>query len=445
MSTGAPRSTLRKAGFALLASLLALVLLEGGLRVAAWVTGQDWRTPPLPEHDEYPVVCPVADGILKLCPEQGHGYERVRPEMFLQEADRPRVIVIGESFVFGLGIEESQAVPAQLEARLGGDAEVLNWGRCGSYAGRLVPAVRAAIELRPDLLVLAIGNNEHTMTSYYTGWPARHPVAFYSMSETLSRMQLFGVIGRILGGGLPKPSEAFERRVQLDDPVARAVYSARRRPPDLSQFEDTLADPEVTRLLELEQRLKERIYRVRLQDLVDVAQGADVPVVLATLPHRMRTPPVLSGVHDGDPERVRSLVQQLRQDDAALPEAVLREALAEDPRVALFLNAWGELMLSRGDHDAAAQAFLSQAEWDLVPDGTPSLNAIVRDVAVGRGCALVDLEPLSEGSLDPSSPMFLDRVHVDVQGAAMVARALEPVVRRQLGLGPTGQEGESQP
>jgi hypothetical protein len=111
----------------------------------------------------------------------------------------------------------------------------------------------------------------------------------------------------------------------------------------------------------------------------------------------------------------------------------------------LFLNAWGELMLSRGDHDAAAQAFLSQAEWDLVPDGTPSLNAIVRDVAVGRGCALVDLEPLSEGSLDPSSPMFLDRVHVDVQGAAMVARALEPVVRRQLGLGPTGQEGESQP
>ncbi len=445
MSRAAPRSTLRKLGFALVAALLALLLVEGGLRGLALVSGQDWRSVPLPEHGEYPVVCPVTEGILKLCPEDRHGYERVRPEMFLREAERKRVIVVGESFVFGLGIAEDEAPPAQLEALLGEEAEVLNWGRCGSYAGKLVPAVQAAVDLHPDLLVLAIGNNEHTMTSYYTGWPARHPVAFYTASEALGRLQLFGLLGRTVGGGLPRPSEAFERQVELDDPVARAVYSARRRPPDLSLFEDALADPEVTRLLEQEQRLKERIFRSRLRDLVTLAQDAGVPVVLATLPHRLRTPPALSGIHGGDPERVRTLVRRLGARGGSAPEETVRAGIEEDPRVAIFLNAWGELALARGDTARAAEAFMAQAEWDLVPDGTPSLNVIVRDLARERGCALVDLEPLALRSLDPSMPMFLDRVHVDAAGAALVAATLEPTVRAQLGLGPGAQDGGSPP
>jgi hypothetical protein len=445
VSRPAPRSLLRKLGFALLASLLALLLLEGGLWALALVLGTDWRSPPLPEHTDYPVTCPLAEGMLKLCPEDRHGYERVRPEMFLVEPEGARVIMIGESFVFGLGLAPSEAIPAQLEDRLEGQAEVLNWGRCGSYAGKLVPAVQAAVALEPDLLVLAIGNNEHTMTSYYTGWPARHPVAFYRLSEGLSCLQLFGLLGRALGGGLPTPSEAFERRVELDDPVARAAYSARRRPPDLSLFEDALADPQVTHLLEQEQRLKERIFAARLADLVGLARAAGVPVVLATLPHRLRTPPVLSGIHGGDPARVRALVREIDQDGVPVPEAVLREALAEDPRVSVFLNAWAEQRLSVGDTAGAVEAYRSQAEWELVPDGTPSLNAVVRDVAAARGCALVDLEPLSERSLDPSLPMFLDRVHVDPAGAALVAEALEPVVRAQLGLAPAAQDGETQP
>ncbi len=434
MSRAAGRGVGRKLGFALLASLLVLLLLEGGLRAAAWVAGQDWRSSPLPQHDPYAVVCEVGAGILRLCPEDKHHYERVRPEMFLAEAERQRVIVLGESFVFGLGIEEHEAVPAQLEERLGGEVEVLNWGRCGSYAGKLMPAVEAALALQPDLLVLAIGNNEHTMTSFYTGWPARHPVAFYSLSEALSRLQLFGLLGWAVGGGLPRPSEVYERRVELDDPVARKVYSARRRPPDLSLFEDSLAGPEVTGLLEQEQRLKERIYRQHLLRMVDLAHAADVPVVLATLPHRLRTPPVLSGIHDGDPERVRALVRELDLAGMPVPEGTVRAGLEEDPKVSVFLHAWGELALAEGDLERAAEAFRAQAEWDLVPDGTPSLNTIVREVAEGRGCALVDLEPLSHASLDPAEPMFLDRVHVDAAGAAVMAGALEPAVRSALEL-----------
>jgi len=441
VSGAASRSLSRKLGFALVAATLALGLVELGLRTVAWVAGQDWRSPPLPEHTDYPVVCPMGDEILRLCPEEGHGYERVRPEMFLERSEAPRVITIGESFVFGLGLDVQQAVPARLEERLGGQAEVLNWGRCGAYAGKLMPAVHAAIALDPDLIVLAIGNNEHTMTSFYTGWPARHPVAFYGVSEALGRLQLFGLLTRAIGGGLPQPSEVYELRVTLDDPVARAAYSARRRPPDLSLFEDALASPEVTRLLEQEQRLKERIFRNRLREMVDQIQAEGIAVVLATLPHRMRTPPVLSGIYDGDPDTVRRIARDLLQ-GGGRPERALSEGLSEDPKVAMFQHGWGEHMLSIGDRDAAIAAFRAQAEWDLVPDGTPGLNAIVREVAGERGCALADLEPLSQHSLDPSTPMFLDRVHVDEQGAVLMAEALEPVVRDQLGLGAVERGGD---
>jgi hypothetical protein len=435
-----PRSLGRKLAFGLLSAASFLLLLEGGLQAAARIAGQDWRSSPLPQHEPYPVVCPMDEEILTLCPEEGHGYERVRPEMFLADPGRPRAIVIGESFVFGLGIDLQQAFPAQLEDLLEGEAEVLNWGRCGSYAGKLMPAVEAALALEPELLVLAIGNNEHTMTSYYTGWPARHPVSFYRLSEALSRLQLFGVLGRALGGGLPRPSEAFERRVELDDPVARAVYSARRRPPDLSLFEDALATPEVTRLLEREQRLKERIYRDRLEEMVRRAQDVDVPVLLATLPYRLRTPPVLSGTHSGDPDTIRALVRQLRVGGGRPDEAALRQGLALDPRVAHFQYAQGELLLARGDRQAAAAAFRAQADWELVPDGTPSLEAIVREVAAQRGCGLVDLAQLSELSLDPSRGLFLDRVHVSAEGARRVAELLEAPVRSQLGLPPVPVE-----
>jgi nucleotide-binding universal stress UspA family protein len=294
--------------------------------------------------------------------------------------------------------------------------------------------VEAALALEPDLLVLAIGNNEHTMTSYYTGWPARHPVTFYRVSETLGSLQLYGLLGRALGGGLPKPSEAFERRVELDDPVARAVYSARRRPPDLSLFDDALASPEVTRLLEQEQRLKERIYRDRLEDMVRRAQDAGVPVLLATLPYRLRTPPVLSGVHGGDPDTVRALMRQLREGGGRPNEAAIRQGLELDPRVAHFQYAQGELLLARGDRAGAAAAFRAQADWELVPDGTPSLEAIVREVAADQGCGLVDLATLSELSLDPGRALFLDRVHVSAEGARLVAEAFEDPVRSQLGL-----------
>ncbi len=425
----------RKLLLAALTTVLVLALAEGSLWLVALLADRDWRLDPLPEHPPYDAVCQLDEEILYLCPEERFGHQRVRPEMFLREPDGVRVIAIGESFVHGLRLEAEDAWPAALERELGGDAEVLNWGRCGAYAGSLVSAVEGALALEPDLLVLAIGNNEHTMTSFYTGWPARHPVLFHCLSASLGRLQGYGLLARSLGAD-QRPQEKMEVGRSFDDPVEQAAYSARRRPPDLSSFEDGLASPEVTRLLEREQRLKERIFRARLDDLVRRAQDAGVPVLLATLPRDLRTRPVLSGVHGGDPARVRELVRAMSEEgDAPLEPELIQLGLDEDPGVAIFHFLEGQRLLALGQVSQAGEALRRAADWDLVPDSTPSLNAVVRDVAAARDLPLVDLAALSERVLAQrqDQAFFMDRVHVTAHGAEVVAAEVAPVVRGVVG------------
>ena len=86
---------IRKFFGGLLVALIILTALEGLGWVFAYVK-DDLRVPPLPGHPEYDVVCSWGD-MLKLCPDQGPSYERVRPEVFTSKSTQPRIIFIGES------------------------------------------------------------------------------------------------------------------------------------------------------------------------------------------------------------------------------------------------------------------------------------------------------------------------------------------------------------
>jgi len=162
------RSVARRLFQGLLVAGVVLVGVELCLWGVASALQLDWTVDPLPSHRDYQVICPVGDELISLCAEDGLGYERVRPEMFFGTADRPRVVAIGESFVHGYQLEREQAWPARLEQQLGGEVEVLNLGRCGSFASKLVPVVEAAVTIGADVAVLAMGNNEHTMSSFNT-------------------------------------------------------------------------------------------------------------------------------------------------------------------------------------------------------------------------------------------------------------------------------------
>ncbi len=427
------RSLPRSVMMACLVSALALALVEGSLRLVEAVARRDWTVSPLPDPPSYDVLC-ESGGYYVLCPDKGRDYERVRPERFAGKRDRPRVIAIGESFVYGLGLATGEAWPARLAALLPG-TEVLNFGRCGTYAGRLIPVLDAALAAHPDVVVLAVGNNEHTMTSYYTGWAGRHPLLTYALAQRLGSLRIYGLLHGLIDS--PHIAESFEAANPDATDVDRLVASARRRPPNLTGFGDPpLAGPEVTAALEEEQRLKERIFGDWMREMVRRTRAAGAVPILATLPVQLTTPPTLSGVHAGDAATVRALLAELSSGqyagDRRSRADVVSAGLREDPRVAEFLYADGMADLALGDEEAGAARLRDAVEWDMIPDITPSLNAIIRDVASTEGCALVDLDTLSDRALRDPAAMFLDRVHVDAAGADAVAALLAPSVKSAL-------------
>ena len=426
----------RRAALGLAVAVGVFAGIELALAALEALGGRPLRVDPLPGPAPIDVLCASGPDHWVLCPDQGAAYERVRPERFARSPTRPRVVVVGESFVYGLGLDAAAALPARLGEALGPDVEVLNFGRCGTYAGRLLPVVGAAIPARADLVVLAIGNNEHTMTTFFTGPAARRPLLAYRLLSTLGQWRLFGLLSRLAGAAAPAVESVEAPALQLRDAVDQRVYSARRRPPDLRLFPDGLADREVTRRLEEEQRLKEQIFEGHLRRMVRGLRGAGVQVVLATLPWDLRARPTLSGTLSTDETAVRQAFSALRAatdaPDGPQARAAIDALLQADRTVAAAWSARGDAAFAQGDTGAAVDAWRAAADHDLVPDATPRINAAIAAVAADEGVPLADLHALSEiGVADPGL-LWLDKVHTNAAGATALAQALAPTVRAAL-------------
>ena len=364
-----------------LVSLVLLFAIESLFWLAATVLSADWRVDPLPSPPDYEVICSSSEGRLTLCPDRGPQYERVRPEIFYKQALGPRIITIGESFVYGLGLEASESWPAQLQQQIGG-VEVLNFGRCGTYASRLLPIFKAAVDLSPELIILSTGNNEHTMTSFYAGPAGRHPMTMYKVSKWFGRSQLYGALFRLIAKGEVRFQESFtEIPKQYSNPSDKLAYAARRRPPDLSMFTDSLAPKAVTAILEEEQRLKEMIFRDHLLEMIALASDANIPLLLTTLPRDFLAPPVLSGLYDESESSVRKALKMLEHRDPNKSTTSVDDGLTLAPQNAHLLYERGMIELANGNEKSAIEWIEQSNSWDLVPDATPEINEIIRQLA----------------------------------------------------------------
>ena len=239
----------------LLANLMVLATLELALWVVAMTTGHEARVPPpLPAVEAKKAICPTKSGEgLRLCASDADGGARAWDVPFKRAPGKPRIIVIGESFVHGFRLEREKAWPARLEHHLGGKFEVLNFGVCGSEIAGLEPVIEAASELKPRLLILAIGNNEYTMAPYYGGLVGRYPALFYDAGELMSASRVYGALRRwvlpgiagYLPSGVPEDGGGGAGKMQ------KYVDALHGRPPrNLHLFPDMVADPDVTAFLE---------------------------------------------------------------------------------------------------------------------------------------------------------------------------------------------------
>jgi lysophospholipase L1-like esterase len=424
---------IRKLILGLLVAFAGLGVLEIILWISATAMSTDWRVDPLPEHPKYDVLCPLGD-MLRLCPDQGPNYERVRPEVFFPIKDKPRIITVGESFVYGLGLPSEQSWPGFLNQQFGGDVEVINMGRCGTYASRLVPIMEAAISLDPDAIILSTGNNEHTMTSFYTGPLGRSPLKSYQTSKVLGRFQLYGLLFRSISGPDIKFKESFtEAPRNFDNELDQKAYAARRRPPDMTQFPDALANTSVTNILEEEQRLKEMIFHDHLQAMIDMTLEADIPLILTTLPRDMAVPPVLSGIHVENEDEVRRIATALLERNPESQEDWVSNGLAVDNKVSLFLYEKAMIHLRNGENEEAIRSIRENMSWELIPDATPEINNIIRESAKDNALALIDLDIYAEAYLSNPQEIFLDKVHVNARGAQEIAQGIAPILAEKIG------------
>ena len=452
-----PRSALRRLLMGLVVTVGFFVGLELLLALAHAVTGLELRRrDPLTRDAATPVLCRTdRPGELRLCPNEGGFYEKTRSRSFLQKPDKKRIVAVGESFVFGLGYAEAQSWPGLLEAQLGEGVEVLNFGRCGSESTGLMPTVRAAMELQPDVLLLAIGNNEYTMTPFYSGWLGRNPRRAHHVLRVLGRVHIYGLLQTILGERIPRAA-ATEIRELGSHPHRAAIEAVHRggRGPTNPAFPMSVVDPELSEILEGSKDVAELLHKERLEVMIEWAQERGVQVVMVALPRDLRARPRLSGSFGVDGDALRERITEIsplqrwragpsggdRGPGVTTWAGAAQEAVAWAPRSAHLQWHLGAARWMQGERAAAIAAWVEAWQWDLSPDSTPAINRNIRELAEEHGLPLVELDVLGISWMEQEGWYYdhppgdgelagrHDPIHVGPDGAAAAAAAAAEVV-----------------
>jgi len=85
---------------------------------------------------------------------------------------------------------------------------------------------------------------------------------------------------------------------------------------------------------------------------------------------------------------------------------------------------------NNGDLPEAIQWIEASTSWDLIPDSTPEINQIIRDIAKKEEIPLVDLDRYAQKYFLQPSDIFLDKVHVNQRGANEIAELVSADIRR---------------
>ena len=229
----------------------------------------------------------------------------------------------------------------------------------------------------------------------------------------MGQFQMYGGLSRLIGTSEVRIEETFDRvERHFDDEIDRKVFAARRRPPDLSVFSNGLASADVRAVLEEEQRLKEMIFADQLQTIVTLIQAKHIPLMLTTLPQEAFIPPALSGTQRENDEPIRKAMMELDYE----------QGLLLDSQVALFHFEHAQQLWRKGKKEEAVHAFERSVSFDLVPDSTPEINQIIRDMARKNQVPLMDLRQMAWQYAGNPRDFFLDSVHVNAQGAQTIGK-----------------------
>jgi len=283
------------------------------------------------------------------------------------------------------------------------------------------------------------------MSPYYSGFPGRHPMTTQRILETLGRTATFGLMKSVLG---PRAPDLFGRQLTtlVGHPMEKELQALHGRPADTRMFKNALVGREATALLEETKSLARRFYELRMAGMIRYAQQRGVHVILATLPRAPAMAPLLSGLHSADREEVDTLYTHLRsvepqlasmgaRTDMSQYEVLIDQVLEKDDKIALARYLSGLRHLSKGNREKGLEDLYAAVEWDLVPDITPSINAIIEDLSDRYDTPLLNLIPITEEHIQSPYRYMLDSIHINRRGGAHIgayaAEQMRPALETQ--------------
>ena len=337
--------------------------------------------------------------------------------------DKPagkRILVFGASAAFGEMFTEFAAFPGHAQRVLRTAApdhivEVLNLAHGGMGSRQVKEMVyRALSHDRPDLVIVYSGNNEYHELRALKAASGHYDPAAELLRRRMNKSYLYRQLRDLVAPSqnILAPPEGVEWL-----PIGRL---------------DVLVDDD-------DRALGRLLYKEHLEDIVALAQEADVPVLLTTVATNLR-----DHMDNATPGQVATEAEHQLHGmgeivDKTSPEAFLAQANALSPQLQAegAQHRLAHLLLRAKQPQTAFEAFEQSEALALRPmQADKHLRAVVRDVGQRTDTPVCDLSAAMAASAAdgvPGKTEFIDHCHPTAKGHRRLGYALaQCIVDQQL-------------
>ena len=396
-------------------SLSAFVVLELGLRVAGLGEIREADVPAIGFEATYPLfeLNEVGDRFKIAESRQAYFY----PDSFAAQksSDEFRIFCLGGSTVQGRPYSIETSFTTWLELSLNAAEPSRKWEvvNCGgvSYASyRLVPILKELSVYEPDMFVVYTGHNEFLEARTFANV---RPVTPLSHVRTLNLLRA-AWSGESGLQGTDQSSEILAAEVDA-----------------LLDYRGGLADYHRDHQ---GQQAAVRQYAENLTQMIELARGADVPVVLMNPASNLKdTPPIKiepsSHLTESEAAEFQTLLKQSREASGNDEKVELLErAVAIDAHHAGARFLLGHAYLAQARPAEAREQFLRAKDEDVCPlRMIEPLHDALHAVAESSDTPLVDVRRDFESRATdgiPGDQFFLDHIHPSINNHQAIAGLL---------------------
>ncbi len=350
-------------------------------------------------------------------------------QRFPKEKERStfRIFTLGGSTTYGRPYDDTasfggwlrELLPAADPSRVW---EVINAGGISYASYRTAIVMEELVRYEPDLFIVYSGHNEFLEERTYRSI-IETPEVVTAAGAAMGRTRIYTAVKTIIEAASPLPADREEGPAILQSEVDTILE--RSMGPSAYTRNDTLREQKIAH------------YRFNLDRMVDLARSVRADLIFVTPAANLKDcspfkSEHLSGLNREDLQSFDDLLTRAEDARAAgiLDEAleVLEQAAAIDDRFAELLYLRGQVLYDLARYDEAKSALQRAVDEDICSlRASASIQRIVAEIGEKRGVPVVNfvrtIEERSEHGI-PGSDLFLDHVHLTVDGYRLLALEL---------------------